>query len=88
MASVVEVQEVPKTTTEPKQAGTELDVSALNPDADGDGNISPLEKEVRRAAAPFPFYVLLHPPPSSNLCIGCFMLIVRPTIPYLVACVH
>ena len=49
--AAIEVQAVVTTTNAPKsgaKAGAELDVSALDPDADGDGNISPLEKEVMR----------------------------------------
>ena len=42
----VEVEDVTATN---KKASAELDVSALNPDADGDGNVSPLEREIYQA---------------------------------------
>lgn len=48
MASV-EVTEVAVKDTAPAKAGCELEISALDPDADGDGNVSPLEMEIYKA---------------------------------------
>ena len=57
MVAAVEVNEVAVKTVSHKT--TELDVSALNPDADGDGKVSELEKEVLRCpyvnCTQFPF---------------------------------
>ena len=50
MAAEVQVTEVEvKTKTEKETCGAELNISALNPDADGDGNVSPLEMEIYKA---------------------------------------
>ena len=38
-----------KMTTEKATSGSELNISALNPDADGDGNVSALEMEIYKA---------------------------------------
>ena len=40
--------EVQVSTTATKKNSAELDIGAMNPDADGDGQVSPLEMEVMR----------------------------------------
>ena len=47
MASEVQVTEVQVEPT--TRSGAELNISALNPDADGDGNVSPLEMEIYKS---------------------------------------
>ena len=49
MAEVKVTEVEVKTKTGKETCGAELNISALNPDADGDGNVSPLEMEIYKA---------------------------------------